>query len=169
MARRVDELRHRLYSIDMYSHPESKWTVEYYPMDSRMKCCCMMFESFGLPYCHMIVVMKYEHLLVIPRSLLMRKWTRSARPVARQPTVAQISRTLTHTARYGILSSGYNLMSFYAQDSFEDTRQLEHQMTSCMRKRWETGNNKECRVDVGEASSAQSLFGVGDPLVVKTY
>ncbi|KAF7151325.1 hypothetical protein RHSIM_Rhsim02G0074600 [Rhododendron simsii] len=148
VARRVDELRHRL-----------------------MKCCCMMFESFGLPCCHMIVVMKYEHLLVIPRSLLMRRWTRSARPASQLPTVPQISRTLTHTARYGILSSGYNLLSFYAshaQDSFEDARELEHQMTSWMRKRWEMGNKKECRAEVGEASSAQIMFGVGDPLVVKT-
>ncbi|KAG5521496.1 hypothetical protein RHGRI_033906 [Rhododendron griersonianum] len=42
-----------------------------------------------------------------------------------------------------------------AEDSFEDTRQLEHQMTSCMRKRWETGN--ECRADVGESIFFLSL------------
>ncbi|KAI8522302.1 hypothetical protein RHMOL_RhmolUnG0005600 [Rhododendron molle] len=119
----------------------------------------------------MIVVMKYEHLLVIPRSLLMRRWTRSARPAAQHSTVAQISRTLTHMTRYGILSSRYNLMSFYAshaQDSFEDARQLEHQMTSWMRKSWETRNSKECRAMVGKASCVQSLFGVADLLVVKT-
>ncbi|KAF7150027.1 hypothetical protein RHSIM_Rhsim02G0127400 [Rhododendron simsii] len=101
VARRVDELRHRLYFIEMYSHSESNWMVEYYPMDSRMKCRCMMFESFGLPCCHMIVVMKYEHLLVISCSLLMRRWTRSARPASQLPTVPQISCILTHMARVG--------------------------------------------------------------------
>ncbi|KAG5558765.1 hypothetical protein RHGRI_008650 [Rhododendron griersonianum] len=75
------------------------------------------------------------------------------------------------TARYGILSSGYNLMSFYAshgQDSFEDAREAEYEMTSWMRKRWERENNKDNKTDIGEASNGQLLFGVGDPLVVKT-
>ncbi|KAG5531920.1 hypothetical protein RHGRI_026506 [Rhododendron griersonianum] len=72
---------------------------------------------------------------------------------------------------YGILSSGYKLMSFYAShahDSFEDARQVEHEMTSWMRKRWEMGKNKECHTEIGESSDGQTLFGVGDPPVVKT-
>ncbi|KAF7130425.1 hypothetical protein RHSIM_Rhsim10G0158300 [Rhododendron simsii] len=36
VAQRVDELRRRLYFIEMYSHSESNWTVEYHPLDSRM-------------------------------------------------------------------------------------------------------------------------------------
>ncbi|KAG5552344.1 hypothetical protein RHGRI_010431 [Rhododendron griersonianum] len=114
VARRVDEVERRLYFIEMYSQPESNWTVEYYAIQTRMNCSCMMFESFGLPCCHMIVVMKYEHLLTIPSSLVMRRWTRCARPMAQQPNHGQMSRTASCTARYGILSSGYNLMSFYA-------------------------------------------------------
>ncbi|KAG5552559.1 hypothetical protein RHGRI_010592 [Rhododendron griersonianum] len=75
------------------------------------------------------------------------------------------------TARYGILSSSYNLMSFYAshgQDSFEDAREAEYKMTSWMWKRWERKNNKDNKTNIGEASNGQLLFGVGDPLVVKT-
>ncbi|XP_058203044.1 protein FAR1-RELATED SEQUENCE 5-like [Rhododendron vialii] len=127
VARRVDEMERRLYFIEMYSHPESNWMVEYYPIDSRINCSCLMFESFGLPCCHMIVVMKYEHLPTIPPSLVMRRWTRCGRPLTQQPNVCQISRSISHMARYGILSSGYKLMSFYAshaQDSFEDARCL---------------------------------------------
>ncbi|XP_058219904.1 protein FAR1-RELATED SEQUENCE 5-like [Rhododendron vialii] len=133
VARRVDEVECWLYFIEMYSHLESNWTVEYYPIRSKMNCSCLMFESFGLPCCHMIVVIKYEHISTIPPSLVMRRWTRYARPAAQQPNVGQISRTISHMARYGILSSGYKLMSFYAshaQNSFEDTRQVEHEMTS---------------------------------------
>ncbi|KAF7113034.1 hypothetical protein RHSIM_RhsimUnG0167300 [Rhododendron simsii] len=147
VARRVDEMERRLYFIEMYSNPESNWTVEYYPIDSRINCSCLMFESFGLPCCHMIVVMKYEHLSSIPPSLVMQRWT-----------------------RYRILSSGYKLMSFYAShahDSFKDARQVEHGMTSWMRKRWKIGKNKECNAEIGEPSDVKTLFGVGDPPVVK--
>ncbi|KAG5557511.1 hypothetical protein RHGRI_007671 [Rhododendron griersonianum] len=41
-------------------------------------------------------------------------------------------------------------------------------MTSWMRKRWERKNNKDNKTNIGEASNGQLLFGVGDPLVVKT-
>ncbi|KAI8572373.1 hypothetical protein RHMOL_Rhmol01G0193400 [Rhododendron molle] len=150
---------------------ESNWTVEYYPIDSRMNCSCLMFESFGLPCCHMIVVMKYEHLSSIPPSLVMQRWTRSARPPVEQPNIDEISRSIYHMARYGILSSGYKLMSFYAahaQDSFEDARQVEHKMTSWMRKWWEMRKNKDCNAEIGEPSDGNTLFGVSDPPVVKT-
>ncbi|KAG5564758.1 hypothetical protein RHGRI_000833 [Rhododendron griersonianum] len=62
-------------------------------------------------------------------------------------------------------------MSFYAthaQDSFEDARQVEHEMTSWMRKRWEMRKNKECNAEIGEPSDGNTLFGVSDPPVVKT-
>ncbi|KAF7114848.1 hypothetical protein RHSIM_RhsimUnG0075000 [Rhododendron simsii] len=133
VARRVDEVERRLYFIEMYLRRESNSTVEYYPIDSRMNCTCLMFESFGLPCWHMIVVMKYEHLSSIPPTLVMQRWTRSSRPPAQQRNIGEISRTISHTTRYGILSSGYKLMPFYAvhaQDSFEDARQVEHEMTS---------------------------------------
>ncbi|KAI8560916.1 hypothetical protein RHMOL_Rhmol04G0293100 [Rhododendron molle] len=171
VTRRVDEVERRLYFIEMYAQAESNWTVEYYAVTSRMNCSCLMFESFGLPCCHMIVVMKYEHLLTIPPSLVMRRWTRCARPVDQQPNHGQMSRTASQTARYGILRSGYNLMSFYAwqgQDSFEDAREVEYEMTLWMRKRWERKKNKEWNTEIGEASNGQCIFGVGDPLVVKT-
>ncbi|KAI8539192.1 hypothetical protein RHMOL_Rhmol09G0162100 [Rhododendron molle] len=171
VTRRVDEVERRLYFIEIYAQAESNWTVEYYAVTSRMNCSCLMFESFGLPCCHMIVVMKYEHLRTIPPSLVMRRWTRCARPVDQQPNHGQMSRTTSQTARYGILRSGYNLMSFYAsqgQDSFEDAREVEYEMTSWMRKRWERKKNKEWNTEIGEASNGQCIFGVGDPLVVKT-
>ncbi|KAH7846482.1 hypothetical protein Vadar_014505 [Vaccinium darrowii] len=121
----------------------------------------------------MIMVMKQEQLLAIPTSLVMRRWTRSA---CLRPITLRLDKYLnlylsTHAARYGVLSSGYNLMSFYAshsRDSFEDAKDLGHEMTSWMRKRWEMGKNKECTTSLGETSYVQDLFGVGDPLVAKT-
>ncbi|KAF7153592.1 hypothetical protein RHSIM_Rhsim01G0154000 [Rhododendron simsii] len=94
-----------------------------------------------------------------------------ARAVAEQPNHGQMSPTALQMDRYGILSSGFNLMSFYAshgQDKFEDAREVEYKITSWKRKRWERKKNKDCNTEIGEASNGQFKFGVGDPLVVKT-
>ncbi|KAH7844637.1 hypothetical protein Vadar_030137 [Vaccinium darrowii] len=169
LANRVDEGQdRRLYYLEHYSRRECKWTVEYNPIDSRITCCCLMFESFGLPCCHMILVMKYEQLVAIPHNLIMQRWTKSARPD--ELTFRQIPHTMTSMARYGILSSGYNLMSFYASqthESFQRARQVEHEMTSSMREHWEMVKKQRTTED-GGPSSAGSLFGVGDPVKVKT-
>ncbi|KAH7833823.1 hypothetical protein Vadar_010048 [Vaccinium darrowii] len=117
----------------------------------------------------MIAVMKYEHRFAILECLIMQRWTRRARPEGQQPNVSQISRSLTRKARYGILSSHYNLMSFYAsheEESFQLARQVGEQMTSCMRKRWEMRNNGS-KNEVGETSGVASKFGVADPIIVK--
>ncbi|KAH7860827.1 hypothetical protein Vadar_018453 [Vaccinium darrowii] len=77
---------------------------------------------------------------------------------------------MTSMARYGILSSGYNLMSFYASqthESFQRARQVEHEMTSSMREHWEMVKKQHTTED-GGPSSVGSLFGVGDPVKVKT-
>ncbi|KAG5540371.1 hypothetical protein RHGRI_020562 [Rhododendron griersonianum] len=54
------------------------------------------------------------------------------------------------------------------EDSFEDARQVEHEMTAWMRKQWEMRKNKECNAEIGEPSDGNTLFGVSDPPVVKT-
>ncbi|KAG5552343.1 hypothetical protein RHGRI_010430 [Rhododendron griersonianum] len=41
-------------------------------------------------------------------------------------------------------------------------------MTSWMRKRWERKKNKDWNPEIGEASNGHFIFGVGDPVVVKT-
>ncbi|KAG5516421.1 hypothetical protein RHGRI_037212 [Rhododendron griersonianum] len=59
-------------------------------------------------------------------------------------------------------------MSFYAsqgQETFEDAREVEYEMTSWMRKRWERKKNKDLNTEIGEASNGQLNFGVGDSLV----
>ena len=38
----------------------------------------MMFESIGIPCCHMVVVMKVRHLEEIPTSCILKKWIKLA-------------------------------------------------------------------------------------------
>ena len=38
-----------------------------------------MFESIGIPCCHMFVVMKVEHLEEIPTSCILKRWIKLAK------------------------------------------------------------------------------------------
>ncbi|KAL7212173.1 hypothetical protein ACSBR2_014946 [Camellia fascicularis] len=73
---RVELEDRRTYRFGEYKVPTSTWTVEYFPADITIKCCCLKFESFGIPCCHMVAVMKSEQLMCIPPSCVLKRWTR---------------------------------------------------------------------------------------------
>ncbi|XP_058201021.1 uncharacterized protein LOC131315831 [Rhododendron vialii] len=127
----------------------------------------MKLESFGIPCCHIITVMKFQQLVSIPMSCVVQRWTRSARSSNPQPSLTKIPNLLTQTTRYGILSSSFNLLSYYASHTdkdFMEAREAGFQMMSEMKKRWEMRN-----ADKGEEkNSATKLFGIRDPKVVNT-
>ncbi|KAF7154265.1 hypothetical protein RHSIM_Rhsim01G0086900 [Rhododendron simsii] len=127
----------------------------------------MKLESFGIPCCHIIAVMKFQQLVSIPTSCVVQRWTRSARSSSPQPGLAKIPNLLTQTTRYGILSSAFNLLSYYASHTdkdFVEAREVGFQMMCEMKNRWEMRN-----ADKGEEkNSATKLFGIRDPKVVKT-
>ncbi|KAL7244751.1 hypothetical protein ACSBR2_000169 [Camellia fascicularis] len=77
----------RTYRFGEYKAPISTWTVEYFPADITIKCCCLKFESFGIPCCHMVAVMKSEQLMCIPPSCVLKRWTRRARSGYQQPSL----------------------------------------------------------------------------------
>ncbi|XP_028068810.1 protein FAR1-RELATED SEQUENCE 5-like [Camellia sinensis] len=166
---RVQLEDHRTYRFGEYKAPTCTWTVEYFPANITMKCCCLKFESFGIPCCHMIAVMKSEQLMCIPPSCVLQRWTRRGRSKCQQPSLTQICSTLTQTARFGILSSCFSEMSYYASHAdkdFEEAREIAFQLTSQMKKRW--AMRKEGNAEAGDKNIAPKLYGVGDPNVVKT-
>ncbi|KAL7265415.1 hypothetical protein ACSBR1_003232 [Camellia fascicularis] len=124
---RVELEDHRTYRFGEYKAPTSTWTVEYFPANITIKCCCLKFESFGIPCCHMVAVMKSEQLMCIPPSCVLKRWTRRARSGYQQPSLTQISSPLKQTARFGILSSCFSEMSYYAShadNDFEEAREM---------------------------------------------
>ncbi|KAL7252834.1 hypothetical protein ACSBR1_007399 [Camellia fascicularis] len=157
------------YHFGEYKAPTCTWTVKYFPADITIKCCCLKFESFGIPCCHMVTVMKFEQLMCIPPSCVLKRWTRRGRSGYQQPNLTQISSTLTQTARFGILSLCFSEMSYYAShadNNFEEAREMAFQMTLKMKKCW--AMRTEYNTKVGDKNIAPKLCGVGDPNVVKT-
>ncbi|KAL7263984.1 hypothetical protein ACSBR1_002022 [Camellia fascicularis] len=137
---RVELEDRRTYHFGEYKAPTSTWTVEYFPADITIKCCCLKFESFGIPCCHMVAVMKSEQLMCIPPSCVLKRWTRRA-----------------------------SEMSYYASqadNNFEEAREMAFQMTLKMKKL--LAMRTKYNTEVGDKNIAPKLCGVGDPNIVKT-
>ena len=64
------------YTLSKFRQFASTWEVQFYPQLLTLKCSCMMFKSIGIPYAHMVVVMKVEHLEEIHNSCILKRWTK---------------------------------------------------------------------------------------------
>ena len=87
-----------------------------------------MFESISIPCCHMVVVMKVEHLEEIPPSCILKKWTKLAKAHPRSPLVNEIENDMDQIIRYGSLSSMCNKLSYYVShtsSSFLEAKKMK--------------------------------------------
>ena len=76
-----------------------------------------MFESIGIPYCHMVVVMKVEHLEEIPLSCILKRWTKLAKMYTRSTPTNETDKDMDRFVRYGSLSLMCNKLSYFASDT----------------------------------------------------
>ena len=130
-----------------------------------MRCSCKKFESFGIPCCHQITVMKYERLTYILTSLVMKRWTRHAMEVVGKDNQSNISKFQTQTARYGILSLMSNEYNYYASSTpvgFNEA--LNGYVEGTLRVNLVSEENME----TANPRRSLALFGVRDLKKVKT-
>ncbi|KAL6196331.1 hypothetical protein ACLB2K_031946 [Fragaria x ananassa] len=103
-----------LISLMQYGKPEKMWIVSYQPYESNptFVCSCKLFESDGIPCCHIFAVMKFEMLTTLPESLI---------------------------ARYGDLMAQCAKichMSSYSEERYDETREALSQLTVQSQKYW---------------------------------
>lgn len=116
---------HRVYTMSAYKRPDFEHKVVYYhgkntesATDPIMVCSCNMFQYRGVPCRHMFTVMKHEHINEIPKSLIVKRWSKSARDVCSIKYPEQdISKEALEVSRYGAMSVDCNRMCFYASKS----------------------------------------------------
>ena len=77
----------------------------------------MMLESIDIPYCHMVIVMKVEHLEEIPLSCILKRWTKLAKMHPRSPPMNETKNDMDRIVQYSSLSSMCNKLSYYASDT----------------------------------------------------
>ncbi|XP_034201437.1 protein FAR1-RELATED SEQUENCE 5-like [Prunus dulcis] len=108
----------RVYTFSKFGRPVEKWTVVYYTKEQHLQCSCKLFESSGIPCCHMFGVMKCEHMDEILPTLIMKRWTKDAR---RGSEIVVKSDDVPHEtiqmARFGSLSVDFNKLCFYGSQT----------------------------------------------------
>ena len=107
----------RAYTLSKFRHLNFKWEVQFWPNIVTLKCSCMMFESIDIPCCHVVVVMKVEHLEEIHLSYILKRWTKLANVHPRSPLVNETDNNMDRFVQYGSLSSMCNKLSYYASDT----------------------------------------------------
>ncbi|KAL6331659.1 hypothetical protein AAG906_014309 [Vitis piasezkii] len=157
----------RAYTLSKFRHPNLNWEVQFCPDIVTLKCSCMMFESIGIPCCHMVVVMKVEHLEEIPQSCIMKRWTKLAKVYTRSVPVNETDNNMDRFVRYGSLSSMCNKLSYFASDtssSFIEARNEIQKLTARMEELY----NYNLKGKKIASDGATGTNQVRDPNIVKT-
>ncbi|KAL4393675.1 hypothetical protein AHAS_Ahas02G0075700 [Arachis hypogaea] len=89
--------------------------VLYDPTEPKIECDCMLWNSEGIPCCHIFCVMKYEGLNQIPPGLILRRWCIDAK----EWTASSTEGTAGHGSRllrYSALCSAMSVVAKLASD-----------------------------------------------------
>ncbi|KAL4396977.1 hypothetical protein AHAS_Ahas01G0145800 [Arachis hypogaea] len=69
-----------IYSIGLDQTPNEMWHVFYCDIEMEFNCSCMKMESFVIPCEHIVCVLVHEDIEELPRSLVLPRWTKTAKP-----------------------------------------------------------------------------------------
>ncbi|KAL6343311.1 hypothetical protein AAG906_022386 [Vitis piasezkii] len=105
----------RAYTLSKFRHPNLNWEVQFCPDIVTLKCSCMMFESIGIPCCHMVVVMKVEHLEEIPQSCIMKRWTKLAKVYTRSTVRCATSSPTLHRSSSSFIEARNEIQKLTAR------------------------------------------------------
>ena len=127
----------------------------------------MMFESIGIPCCHMVVVMKMEHLEEISLSCILKKWTKLTKVHLRSAPMNEMDNDMDRFVRYGSLSSMCNKLSYYASDMSSSFLEAKNEIEN-LKVRMEELYKSNLKWKKVAADGATSPHQVCDPNIVKT-
>ncbi|RVW18027.1 Protein FAR1-related sequence 5 [Vitis vinifera] len=157
----------RAYTLSKFRHPNLNWEVQFCPDIVTLKCSCMMFESIGIPCCHMVVVIKVEHLEEIPQSCITKRWTKLAKVYTRSVPVNETDNNMDRFVRYGSLSSMCNKLSYFASDTSSSFIEAKNEIQN-LTVRMEELYNYNLKGKKIASDGATGTNQVRDPNIVKT-
>ncbi|QHO11502.1 Protein FAR1-RELATED SEQUENCE [Arachis hypogaea] len=142
----------------MYCQQRS-WNVAWTELDEEFTCSCLQMESFGIPCVHILGVLVYLNITVIPALLILERWTKKAkqpmlnnvRRVGEIPNAAYIS---MHVVMLDNCRDLIRLSCCYFEDYFGLKNKIANERVALREKH---------RLRVG-AVDAGNRLGVKDPL-----
>ncbi|KAI8534282.1 hypothetical protein RHMOL_Rhmol10G0078200 [Rhododendron molle] len=171
---RVDKVEiedFRVYYLSRYQQEDATWSVYYHPTEGIMKCSCLKFESIGFPCCHMISVMKMEHMREIPSYLISQRWTKMAKSSSLHGRTP-MPEWVTQTTRYGALSTACVEMAFYASHStkaYDEAREEIARLTFKMKELYllDVQSKEKAMGEENNVEGTSMHFGIDDPVIIK--
>ncbi|XLT57603.1 hypothetical protein HN873_050207 [Arachis hypogaea] len=155
-----------VYVVQKYRRPEKKWEVSRQHVGNKFSCTCLRMESFGLPCVHILAVLVRLDYTIIPNTLVLRRWSKTAKlhyglNCTGNETQEQ---TTTYRSRLGAFAQLCTRLGRVACMSDEDFKYYSHKVltdTICL----EIKNGLRPAEDVGVTAEEQR---VKDPISVRT-
>ncbi|KAM6583260.1 hypothetical protein CsatB_010262 [Cannabis sativa] len=162
----------QIYTIGKFQHPEVQYRVHYCEGQQALHCSCMLYEGQGYPCRHLWATMKRLNMRRIPNTLLMKRWSKSAKTNLHlnfNPP-AQEQQHIYEMARFGSLSSLTYNFTFYAaktEDSYTRAKEEIERLTLMFKEEFEMSSNPEGETpQLGRYRNNPNI--IKDPEVVRT-
>ncbi|RYR03081.1 hypothetical protein Ahy_B06g081912 [Arachis hypogaea] len=68
-----------VYVVQKYRRPKKKWEVSRQNVGNKFSCTCLRIESFELPCVHILVVLVRLDYTIIPTTLVLHRWSKTAK------------------------------------------------------------------------------------------
>nr|XP_029145752.1 protein FAR1-RELATED SEQUENCE 7-like [Arachis hypogaea] len=114
-----------IYSIGLDRMPNEMWRVFCCDIEMEFNCSCIRMESFGIPCEHIVCVLVHEDIEELPRSLVLPRWTKTAKVGLQNAVGFQWDSLML--SQYGCLMDWFRqLANFACQDNkrFIFTREM---------------------------------------------
>lgn len=125
----------KIFKLSKFGFGEVRDQVRFSAAQNHLWCTCFLFETDGIPCCHIFAVMKHLSILHIPDSLMKSRWRQDAKMVF-DLNVSRSTLLLPNvnevTTRLGALTSDYNSLSYHAckfADTFAEAQQEIRRLT----------------------------------------
>ncbi|XLT43078.1 hypothetical protein HN873_035682 [Arachis hypogaea] len=71
------------FTLSRSANARREWQVCHYGDSNSFKCSCLRMESLGIPCDHIVAVLVHLEMTDIPDSLVLDRWSKSARSKVR--------------------------------------------------------------------------------------
>ncbi|RYR67417.1 hypothetical protein Ahy_A03g013763 [Arachis hypogaea] len=147
--------------INKYRQPGREYKVQYDKITKKFACDCRLFESRGIPCCHIFYIMRHDHIDIIPDTLVCTRRTKNAKKdYVCSVTSAEIDSENIAGIRYDALATLCFTLCESASKNRDDFMEIRDDIFGLIQKL------KKRRDPDSKVLSNACM--VGDPTVVKT-
>ncbi|RYR25376.1 hypothetical protein Ahy_B02g059084 [Arachis hypogaea] len=149
------------FKCNIFGVPEIHHVVEFDRVRGILRCECLWFENRGIPCMHIFACLKHQHVEVIPKSLVCKRWTKNAKSDFMKSNVDDPSDSdKVLKCRLGVLGAECSRLMDLACKNSSDFVEAMNSIVDTITKLQKRGENP-CNANLDDDC-------VGDPLVVKS-